>query len=139
MSCPKSYGIEPVKLLYARPKYWRCLRFPIEDGNFPCSLQFSRERNDKEEDRFIKELGTTSDMSTHLKSSSLSLVRFRTSLSKEIGPTLRSKFPERSREINLERRETSNGTWPAKLEEFRLRCVRLENWPNREEIWELLK
>ncbi|KAJ6976524.1 hypothetical protein NC653_028614 [Populus alba x Populus x berolinensis] len=65
------------------PQSKRCLNFPIEDGSFPCNPQSSSLSDDREEDRFIKELGTTSDMFNPLKSSSLSLVRFRTSSSKE--------------------------------------------------------
>jgi hypothetical protein len=58
-------------------------------GNFPCNPQLLRERNDKEEDRFVKELGATKDIFTEAKLSSLSLVKFRTSLSKQIGSGLR--------------------------------------------------
>jgi hypothetical protein len=61
-------------------------------GNFPCNPQPPRERDEKEEDRFVKELGATKDIFTEAKLSSLSLVRFRTSLSKEIGSRLRSSF-----------------------------------------------
>jgi hypothetical protein len=45
-------------------------------GNFPCNPQLLRERDDKEEDRFVKELGATKDIFTEPKARSLSLVRF---------------------------------------------------------------
>jgi hypothetical protein len=45
-------------------------------GNFPCNPQSLRERDDKEEDRFVKELGATKDIFTKSKVRSLSLVRF---------------------------------------------------------------
>jgi hypothetical protein len=61
-------------------------------GNFPCNPQFPRERDEKEDDRFVKELGATRDIFTESKARSLSLVRFRTSLSKEIGSRLRYSF-----------------------------------------------
>ncbi|KAF9671351.1 hypothetical protein SADUNF_Sadunf12G0038200 [Salix dunnii] len=44
-------------------------------GNFPCNPQPPRKRDDKEEDRFDKELGATKDIFTESKASSLSLVR----------------------------------------------------------------
>jgi hypothetical protein len=33
-------------------------------GNFPCNPQSPRERDEKEEDRFFKELGATKDIFT---------------------------------------------------------------------------
>jgi hypothetical protein len=48
-------------------------------GNFPCNPQPPRERDDKEEDRFVKEFKKsceTKDIFTELKARSLSLVRF---------------------------------------------------------------
>ncbi|KAJ6881077.1 hypothetical protein NC651_027807 [Populus alba x Populus x berolinensis] len=89
VSCSRSYGIGPLRLLSARFNCWRCLNFLIEDGNSPCNPQERSLSDDKEEDRFIKELGVTNDMSTALRSSSLSWVRFRASLAKEIGSRLR--------------------------------------------------
>jgi hypothetical protein len=89
VSCPRSYGSGPVRLFSASSNCWRCLNFLIENGNFPCNLHELSMSDDKEEDRFIKELGSTNDMFTRLRSSSLSWVRFRTSLSKEIGSRLR--------------------------------------------------
>jgi hypothetical protein len=83
-------GKEPVRpSLYDRCSDSRFGRRKMLPGNFPCNPQSQRERDEKEEDRFVKELGATKDIFTELKSSSLSLVRFRTSLSKEIGSRLR--------------------------------------------------
>ncbi|KAJ6881085.1 hypothetical protein NC651_027815 [Populus alba x Populus x berolinensis] len=67
VSCSRSYGIEPVRLLSARSNCWRCLNFLIEDGNFPCNPHEWSTSDDKEEDRFIKELGSTNDIFTHLR------------------------------------------------------------------------
>jgi hypothetical protein len=83
-------GKEPVRpLLYERSSDLRFGRRKMLPGNFPCNPQPLRERDDKEEDRFFKELGATKDILRASKARSLSLVRFRTSLSKEIGSRLR--------------------------------------------------
>ena len=83
-------GKEPIRpSLFDRSSDLRFGRRKMLPGNFPCNPQLPRERDEKEEDRFVKELGTTSDMFTELKSSSLRLVRFRTILSKEICSRLR--------------------------------------------------
>ncbi|KAJ6881094.1 hypothetical protein NC651_027822 [Populus alba x Populus x berolinensis] len=64
VSCSRSYGIGPVRLLSTRTNCWRCLNFLIEDGNFPCNPHELSMSDDREEDRFIKELGATNDMFT---------------------------------------------------------------------------
>jgi hypothetical protein len=82
-------GKEPVRpSLYDRSSDSRFGRRKMLPGNFPCNRQPPRERDDKEEDRFVKELGATKDILRASKARSLSLVRFRTSLSKEIGSRL---------------------------------------------------
>jgi hypothetical protein len=70
-------GKEPVRpSLYDRSSDSRFGRRKLLPGNFPCNPQPLRERDDKEEDRFVKELGATKDIFTEVRSRSLSLVRF---------------------------------------------------------------
>ncbi|KAJ6887655.1 hypothetical protein NC652_028806 [Populus alba x Populus x berolinensis] len=119
VSCPRSSGIEPVRLFFVRSNCWRCLNFLIEDGNSPCNPQEKSLSDDKEEDIFIKELGATNDMFTHLSSSSLSWVRFRTSLSKE---------NERASETNSVSCSRSYGIGPVRLLSARSNCWRCLNF-----------
>jgi hypothetical protein len=73
-------GKEPVRpSLYDRSSDSRFGRRKMLPGNFPCNPQLLRERDEKEEDRFVKELKKsceTKDIFIEPKSSSLSLVRF---------------------------------------------------------------
>jgi hypothetical protein len=70
-------GKEPVRpSLNIRSSDSRFGRRKMLPGNFPCNPQSPRERDDKEEDKFVKELGSTKDRFTLPKSSCLSLVRF---------------------------------------------------------------
>jgi hypothetical protein len=70
-------GKEPVRpLLSDRSSDSRFGRRKMLPGNFPCNPQPQRERDDKEEDRFVKELGATKDIFTEPRARSLSLVRF---------------------------------------------------------------
>jgi hypothetical protein len=41
-NCERAFGIEPVKLLFDRSKYWRALRFPKEDDISPLKPIFDR-------------------------------------------------------------------------------------------------
>uniref|UniRef100_A0A6N2KIX1 Uncharacterized protein n=1 Tax=Salix viminalis TaxID=40686 RepID=A0A6N2KIX1_SALVM len=102
---PKTYLQNPKRVLLA----WLGFEQSCKE-KLVLHLDRSSERDqakptpdDREEDRFIKESGATNDMSARLKSSSLSLVRFRTILSKEIGSRLGLRLSERSSETNLER------------------------------------
>jgi hypothetical protein len=68
---------EPVRpSLDDRSSDLRFGRRKILPGIFPCNPQPQRERDDKVEDRFVKELGTTKDIFTESKARSLSFVRF---------------------------------------------------------------
>jgi hypothetical protein len=70
-------GKEPVRpLLYDRSSDSRFGRRKMLPGNFPCNPQSQSEIDDKEEDRFVKELGATKDIFTESKARYLSLVRF---------------------------------------------------------------
>jgi hypothetical protein len=70
-------GKEPVRpSLSYRMSDSRFGRRKILPGIFPCNPQPERERDDKEEDRLVKELGTTEDIFTESKLRSLSFVRF---------------------------------------------------------------
>jgi hypothetical protein len=70
-------GKEPVRpSLSCRRSNSRFGRRKILPWIFPCNPQPERERDDKVEDRLVKELGATKDIFTDSKSSTLSLVRF---------------------------------------------------------------
>jgi hypothetical protein len=70
-------GKEPVRpSLYDRSSDSRFGRRKLLPGNFPCNPQPLRERDDKEENRFVKEFGATKEIFTEPKLRSLSLVRF---------------------------------------------------------------
>jgi hypothetical protein len=70
-------GKEPVRpTLPPKLRNSRFGRRKMLAGNFPRNPQFPKERIDKEDDKFFKEVGTTRDIFTHRKRSSLNLVRF---------------------------------------------------------------
>jgi hypothetical protein len=70
-------GKEPVRpSLYDKESNSRFGSRKILPGIFPCNPQPQRERDDKVEDRLVKELGTTKDIFTEYKARSLSFVRF---------------------------------------------------------------
>ncbi|KAJ6886628.1 hypothetical protein NC651_027095 [Populus alba x Populus x berolinensis] len=49
-------------------------------------------------------------------------------LLKEIGSSISSsELEERSSDTNLDKWEISGGTWPAKFDEYRLKCVKCKN------------
>ena len=106
-------------------------------GKLPCNPQPLRLRTVKEEDRFIKESSKTSDSWTPSRWSSLSLVRFWTSLLMTDVLRLTCLLPERSSEDSLESLDSSCGTWPENWEEERSSFSNLANWPNPDEIDEL--
>ncbi|KAJ6886673.1 hypothetical protein NC651_027134 [Populus alba x Populus x berolinensis] len=83
-------------------------RRKILSGSSPCNPQYPSWRDDKEEDKFIKELGTTKDKFTTPNISS-------------------SELEERSSDTNLDKWEISGGTWPAKFDKFRFKCVKCKN------------
>ena len=104
-------------------------------GRLPRNLQPSSVRDTKEE-KFMKELRETEDMLTWSRWSSLSLVRFWTSLFTTDVSKLTQELPERSSEDNWERWDNSSGTWPSKTESERLRYLNSAKRPNPEEIRE---
>jgi hypothetical protein len=70
-------GKEPVRpTLPPKLRNSRFGRRKMLAGNFPRNPQFPKERIDKEDGKFFKEVGTTRDIFTHRKRSSLNLVRF---------------------------------------------------------------